>query len=136
MYGTRYHSFLKVFALVVAIVLLFDGGFVAPITKEFSDNAINYLASVGTSVSANIAPTELNTLTAELTKREQELNAREAELQAREIATRNFSEGAESNDYSIYILSLILFILTVLIIVNYMLDWMRIKNTRYEEKMA
>ena len=135
MHGSTYHSVLKIFAVTIAIVLLFDGGFVSPITKQLSDNTITYLASVGTSVSANIAPTELNTYTAELTKKEQELNAREAELNAREIAARDFTPAAQT-DYSIYILSLILFILTVLIVVNYMLDWVRVKNLRYEKQMA
>lgn len=133
-YG-RYHSFLKITAVVFVTTLLFDGGFLHPITKQLSDNTINYLASVGSSVTAQVAPTELNTLTAELTARERELAEREAALAAREISARDFGTSEEA-DYSTYILSIILFILTTLIILNYILDWLRIRNTRYEKKMA
>jgi hypothetical protein len=121
--------------VVFAVVLLFDGGFVAPFTKNLSDNTILYIASVGTSVSARIEPTELNMYTAELTQKEKDLNAREAALNAREITARDFSVSG-SADYSIYILSIILFILTLLIVVNYAMDWARIKKVRYEEKAA
>ena len=121
--------------LVVATVLLFDGGFIASSTKNLSDNTISYLASVGTSVSARIEPTELNTYTAELTMREQELNAREAALTEREIAARDFTPST-SPDYSIYILSLILFVLTLLIVMNYVMDWVRVRNMRYGQKVA
>lgn len=133
-YG-RYHSFLKVTAVVFATVLLFDGGYFHPVTKQLSDNTITYLASVGSSVTAQVAPTELNTLTAELTARERELAEREAELTAREIAVRDFGTSP-ATDYSTYVLSIILFILTTLIILNYILDWLRIRHTRYEKKMA
>lgn len=126
---------LKISALIVALVLLFDGGFVSPLTKQISDETITYLASVGSSVTASVQPTEINTITAELTARERELNAREAELQSREIAARDFGT-AQSADYSIYVLSLILFVLTTLIILNYVMDWMRVKNIRYEKKVA
>ena len=126
---------LRVSALVFAIVLLFDGGFVYPVTKQLSDSTINYLASVGSSVSAEVPPTELNSITAELTARERELAAREAALSVREIETRDFSATNET-DYSTYILSLILFILTVLIVFNYVMDWVRVKKVRYEKQVA
>ncbi len=135
MHLSRYHSVVKISALVVAIVLLFDGGFVSPITKQLSDQTIIYLATVGSSVTAQVAPTEINTITAELTARERELNAREAELLSREIASRDFGT-AQSTDYSIYVLSLILFVLATLIVLNYAMDWVRVKNIRYEKKVA
>jgi len=132
---SRYHSLLKVSALVVTLVLLFDGGFVHPVTKQLSDNTVWYLASVGTNLTAKIEPTELNSITAELAKREQDLNVRELELNEREISSRNF--GATQNvDYSIYILSVILFILTALISLNYAMDWSRITKIRHERKVA
>jgi hypothetical protein len=115
-----YHKILRVSLLSTAIVLVFDGGFVVPVTKHLSDNTVSYLAnSVG--IFAQIEPNELNTITAELTRREAELDAREASL--RTIEARNFN--TDTRDYSTYILSVILFILTLLIMVNYMLDWRR-----------
>ena len=126
---------LKISALVVTLVLLFDGGFVHPFTKQLSDNTVWYLASVGTSLTAEVRPTELNIITAELTKRENALDARELELNVREISARDFGT-AESADYSIYILSVILFILTVLIILNYAMDWSRVTKIRHERKVA
>ena len=135
MFVNRYHSFLRVFAVVFALLLLFDGGFVIPVTKQLSDNTLAYLASVGSSVSATVEPTELNIYTAELTQKEQALNAREADLEAREIAARDFGTG-DTRDYSTYILSIILFILTTLIVVNYVMDWMRVKQNLYAKKVA
>ena len=118
-----YHRILRVALLVVAFVLLFDSGFVMPITKILSDNAMNYLAN-SAGVFAQVEPNELNMLTKELTERQQELDRREASL--REIESRDFS-GANEPDYSTYILSSILFVLTLLITVNYVLDWKRVR---------
>jgi len=115
-----YHKILRTALLVVAFVLVFDGGFISPITKQLSDNTILYLAQ-GAGVFAQIEPNELNVITAELQRRETELDEREASL--RTIEARDF--GTTTNDYSTYILSIILFILTVLITVNYVLDWKR-----------
>jgi hypothetical protein len=118
-HGT-YHKALRTSLLVTAFTLVFDGGFIVPLTKQLSDNTVHYLAQ-SAGVFAQIEPNEYNTITAELTRREAELAAREAEL--REIGARNFSD--EPTDYSTYILAIILFILTVLITLNYVLDWRR-----------
>jgi hypothetical protein len=121
MTDTRYHQVLRTSLVIVAFTLVFDGGFVTPISKHLSDNTINYVAnSVG--VLAQIEPNELNTLAAELAERERQLNARDAAL--REIEARDFGTGT-TFDISTYILSSILFLLTVLIITNYVLDWRR-----------
>ena len=125
---SMYHKILRVSAVVLAVVLLFDGGFVAPMTKQLSENTSQYLAqSVG--LFASVEQTELNTYTAQLTAKERELAAREAALVEREIANRDFATP-EQPDYSIYILSAILFILTVLIVLNYALDWTRAARPR------
>jgi hypothetical protein len=116
----HYHSTLRVSLLVTAFMLVFDSGIVFPLTKQLSDNTMLYLAQ-SAGVFAQIEPNEYNTITAELTRREAELAAREAEL--REIGARDF--GGEPTDYSTYILASILFILTVLITLNYVLDWRR-----------
>ncbi len=121
MTNTRYHQVLRTSLLVTAFVLVFDGGFVLPVSKHLSDNTISYLAnSVG--VVAQVEPTELSLFTAELTAKQRELDAREAAL--REIEARDFGSSA-APDVSTYVLSLVLFLLTVLIITNYALDWRR-----------
>ncbi len=117
-----YNRVLRVSLLVTAFVLVFDSGFVFPLTKSLSDNTMLYLAN-SAGVFAQIEPNELNVITAELTAREKELDEREASL--RTIEGRNFNSG--TTDYSTYILSVILFILTLLIVLNYVLDWRRVR---------
>lgn len=131
----RYHSFLRVSLLVTVAVLMFDGGFLFPITKQLSDNTISYLAGTSAGVFASVPSNELNSLTAQLTEQQRILDAREAQLREREIATRDYGSSGET-DYSMYIISSILFILLVLIVLNYVMDWMRIKNLRYERQVA
>src|SRR3990167_4867152 len=102
---TRYHKFLRISAVVATLVLLFDGGFLSPITKTISDNTIQYLASsIGIGVGASVPPNEINVITAALTERERELDTREAALEARQIATRDFGT-VESTNVSTYVLS-------------------------------
>jgi hypothetical protein len=122
---SRYHKSLRVGAVTVALVLLFDSGHLTPLSKELSDNTLLYLAnSIG--LSTSVEPNEFNQLMADIT-------AREEDLREREIAARTFAETA-GNDYSTYILSIILFILTVLIVLNYALDWTRVRRIRHEEQ--
>ena len=130
-----YHRVLRVMAVVAACILVFDSGMVSPLTKELSDNTITFLASSATGVSLSVPPNELNTITAELTRREQELDAREAELNARTVPARDFVTDGE-NDYSTYILSAILFLLTTLIVLNYLMDWMRSRRNTYAIKTS
>ncbi len=135
MQGSRYHKILRTSLLVTALMLLFDGGFVHPVTKQLSDNTLLYLASTRTSVLATVPENELNAITTALSARERELDQREAALREREIATRDF--GAGEPDYSTYILAAILFILTVLIVLNYAMDWTRMRKLyRYETSMG
>lgn len=126
-----YHVALRVASVVVALVLVFDAGLISPVTKQFSDATITYLAaSVGVGMSLSIPENEINTITAELSARERELDAREAALNERQIASRDFGIPVE-RDFSTYILSTILFILSVLIVLNYALDWARARDQRY-----
>lgn len=128
----RYHSFLRVSMVVIALMLLFDGGFLFPVTKQFSDSTVSYVASVGTGMFASVPQNEINTLSAQIAEKQRELDAREASLNEREIDARSFGTDDESTDYSTYILSVILFILTVLLVLNYIMDWVRVKQqTRY-----
>ena len=128
----RYRSFLRVSMLVMACVLVFDSGILFPITKQLSDQTGAYLASVGAGVgaTASVEPTEINTLSAQIADRQRTLDAREAALREREIAARSYEESAVT-DYSTYIISVILFILTVLLVLNYAMDWSRTRALRY-----
>lgn len=74
---------------------------------------------------AAVQPTELNTLTAELTAQKQMLDAREAALREREI---NIDFGGGAVDRSTYIISGLLFIVLVLLVLNYTLDYLRLRE--------
>ena len=130
-YVSRYHKVLRVSALVAASILAFDSGYISSLTRDLSNNTIDYLASSLSSVSVAVPENELNVITTQLTARERELDAREAALKEREISSRNFT--SPETDYSTYIISLILFLLTTLILLNYALDWLRAKKLSYYE---
>lgn len=120
---TTYHRVLRVSAVVCAIVLLFESGMVMRSTAHLSENTHRYLANV-VGMSASVTPTELNTLTAELTAQKTALEEREAALAEREIQVELNSAGTV-NDSSTYLIATLLFILLVLIVTNYVLDYLR-----------
>jgi hypothetical protein len=109
-------------------VLLFDSGLVYEPSKYIASDTGQYLATV-VGMSASVEPTELSLLTAELTKRERELAAREAALKEREIGV-NLSSGAGGTDTSTYLMASILFILLILIVLNYTLDYLRSRGSQ------
>ena len=120
-----YHIALRNAAVVIAFVLLFDSGLLGPVAKQLADGTEVYLANV-VGVGASVQPTELNSITAALTEREQALAEREAALTQRELAVGLNAEGANSQgDLSTYIISSLLFIILVLIVLNYILDFTR-----------
>lgn len=133
--NSRYHSVLRVSALATALLLVFDSGMLVPVSKQFSDRAVEYLASSVVGVFAGVQSNELNEITGQLTQKERELDAREAALKEREIAARDFG-ASERPDYSTYVLSAILFVLTVLILLNYALDWARVRNLYAQGKIS
>lgn len=128
-----YHSALRVAALSLALLLVFDSGMVSPFTKELSQGTQDYLANA-VGATASVSPNELNVITAELTKRQRELDAREAALSEREMNV-GLSTGAEEEGppISTYILSVLLFIILVLIVLNYALDFARQRRLNYLE---
>ena len=129
MKDSNYHRILRISAVVFALILVFDSGLVAKSTAQLSNVTQTYLsAAIG--MSASVQPTELNQMTAELTSRQRDLDAREASLREREISVGINGGRTASADYSTYILSSILFILLVLILLNYTLDYIRSKESR------
>lgn len=121
MKDTTYHSLLRISALTLALLLLFDSGLLSPVTKQISQDTQLYIASA-VGMQANVQPTELNQLTADLTQRERALSQKE-----RAIAVTLEEQKAPSGEYSTYIMSAVLFIILVLILLNYALDYMRIR---------
>jgi len=135
MHVNRYQSFLRVSLLTTALILLFDSGLILPVTKQLSNETIDHLASAGSSVFAQVPPNEINQFSAQLSEQQRILDAREAALREREIAARGYGNTGTS-DYSTYIISTILFILTVLLVLNYAMDWNRTQPSRYEKSMG
>lgn len=123
MQNSHYHRFLRVSAVVFALILLFESGLVHDSTARVSLGTHQYLANA-IGMSAAVEPTELNQMTAELTVQKRALEAREAALREREIAV-NLGNGSASNQRTTYLLASILFILIVLIILNYVMDFRR-----------
>lgn len=125
---SNYHRILRISAVVCSLALVFQSGLVSDATKQMATQTQSYLANA-VGASASVAPTELNQYTAELTARQRELDAREAALNDREISLGLTSERSPSDtDTTTYILASILFILLVLILLNYTLDYLRSKE--------
>lgn len=118
-----YHSCLRVGAASIAVLLLLVSGLVSETAALLSHEAGRSMATA-VSMTLGVAPTELNQITAALTAQEQQLAAREAALIEREIAV-DLADGAPALDRSTFVLSAILFILLVLIVFNYVLDFSR-----------
>jgi hypothetical protein len=119
--NSMYHKVLRVTAVVCALTLVFESGLLHESTALLSKNTHQYLANA-VGVGASIEPTELNTVTAELTAAKMELQ------REREINVGLAERGG--NDRAIYILSGILFVLLVLIILNYTLDYLRYREQK------
>ncbi len=116
MNDSMYHRVLRVSAVVCALVLLFESGFVTKSTAQLFLSTHQYLASA-VGMSTLIEPTEHNTLTAEFMKQ------RETPIKEIEIGL----EPGSSNN-STYILASILFVLLVLIILNYVINFVRTRE--------
>lgn len=126
MKDSLYHAVLRVTALTLALVLLFDSGLLSDSTAQISQNTQSYIATA-IGMRASVAPTELNQYTAELTARDRVLTQRESDVAAREIAV-DLKDSSKRPDYSTYIISVLLFIILVLMVLNYVLDYLRAKE--------
>jgi hypothetical protein len=81
-------------------------------------------------VRVGVAENDVNILTKRITELETELAQKE-----RDIAVRlNTDSNSSSFDTSTFVLSLILFILLVLIVLNYILDYVRLRQTTLVRK--
>jgi hypothetical protein len=129
---TTYHRVLRVASVVCAVALLFESGIISPVTRQLSVETHQYLANA-VGVGAAVEPTELNSLTSELTKQKLALQAREQQITEREIEI-GLAAGQSANQTSTYVLSGVLFILLVLIILNYTLDYLRARELRTPQR--
>lgn len=121
--NTLYHSFLRIAICVLAIALVFDSGLLFKSTALISDQTQNYLATaVGVKVA--VAPNEINQLTGRITELETAL------AKERLISVKVGNNSAAAPDYSTLILSTLLFIMLVLIVLNYALDYLRARPNK------
>ena len=127
---------LRVTGVMLALLLVFDSGVLLPVTKELSIGAQQYVANT-VGATARVEQTELNTLTAELTRQKKELDEREVALNERELSVGlggGTQQSVQSDSISTYILSVLLFIILVLIVLNYALDFARSRRLTYMER--
>jgi hypothetical protein len=128
MRNSLYHKVLRVSMLVSAFVLVFQSGVVSSSTRILSNNTTQYLAnSVGAQVS--VEPTELNTLTAKITAQKLALEQRESAIREREIEI-GLEPGEARMAKETYILASLLSVLLALIILNYILDYLRTRELK------
>ncbi len=132
---SAYHSLLRISAVVVACVLVFEAGLLSQATAQLSDRTELYLANA-VGVSVGVAPNEFNQITAALTAREKELEEREMAIAQREISVgiETGEDGGFSVDRGTFILAAILFIQLVLIVLNYVLDFARRREFELRNK--
>lgn len=120
--NTLYHSFLRIAICVLAVALVFDSGLLLKSTANISNQTQNYLASA-VGVKVGVAPNEVNQLTGRITELETEL------AKERQISVNVGGDGSSAPDNSTFILSALLFIMLVLIVLNYALDYLRSRPT-------
>lgn len=130
-----YHKCLRIGALTLSLLLVFVSGLLNDTTAELAKLTTSQMANA-IGISVGVAPTELNMMTAELTAWERTLADREAAIVEREIAVGlNTGNGQSTTDWSTFILATILFILLLLIVLNYALDYMR-RQPRLDSRTA
>jgi hypothetical protein len=128
---TLYHKLLRVSSVVLAAMLVFQSGLYSSTTAIMATQTQSYLAnSVG--VIVGVEPTELNTITAGLTEQRLALDARENELRQREIAV-GIEQGGVTRDMTTFILGLVLFIVVLLLVLNYSLDYLRYRENKMRQ---
>lgn len=124
--NSMYHRVLRVAAVVCALVLLFESGIVSSSTAVLALNTRLYVANA-VGMSTTVEPTELNMFTAELTAQKKRLDDREADLKERELEIGLNAASSQSQNTT-YVLASMLFILLVLIVLNYILDFVRARE--------
>ncbi len=125
-----YHKTLRVSAVVLAAVLLFESGFFSPVTAQLSQRTEQYLASA-VGITVGVPENGVNQLTTRIAELEAQVVDQSTQLRERDLNTGlggSFAPGQTTT----YLLSGILFILLLLIVLNYVLDFYRTRQSRYE----
>jgi membrane-associated HD superfamily phosphohydrolase len=126
-----YRSALRVSAVVTAFILVFQSGLVDDRTAVVFTEATGSLYATVVGASASVRTTEVNQITAELTKQQQLLASREELITEREIEL-GLAQGStqSSNQTTTYLLAAILLIQLILLMLNYVLDYLRSKERK------
>lgn len=124
-----YHSLLRIFMVVLTFALVFDSGIINKKTSEISSYTQGYLATV-VGVGASIKPTEINQLTARITELEKEVEAKDRYIEV------NLNGNEQTTKNSTVFLSVALFVVLVLIILNYILDFLRYRQFKTRRNQA
>lgn len=124
-----YRSVLRVSVVVTAFILVFQSGMIDERTAVVFTEATDTLYATVVGASASVRPTEINQITAELTKQQQLLASREEVITEREIEL-GLAQGSteSSNQTTTYLLAAILLIQLILLVLNYVLDYLRTKE--------
>ncbi len=124
-----YHKVLRVSATVFAAVLLFQSGFFVPVTTQLSDRTGQYLANA-VGVYVGVPENDANRLTTRIAELEAQVGAQDMQLRERDLNT-GLTTGFGGSSTATYVLSGILFIMLVLIVLNYVLDFYRSRQEPY-----
>lgn len=118
-----YHKCLRVAAVVMICVLVFQSGVYSSTTTHLSSITGRYLtAAVG--ISVGVPENELNVLTKRIAELETQVGYKDAQLRERELAL-GLNGGSENSVTTTLILAGIQLVLLVLIVFNYVLDYVR-----------
>lgn len=129
---SAYHKTLRVSVVVFAAVLLFVSGFFSPLTAQLSNRTTNYLASA-VGVYVGVPENDTNRLTTRIAELEAQVVDQNTQLRERDLAT-GLRDGFGGSQTTTYVLSGILFIMLVLIVLNYALDFYRSRQSAYDVK--
>ena len=130
-----YRSLLRVSVTVTACLLVFQTGLIDERTAALFTSTTDHLgAMVG--MSASVRPTEINTFTAELTQQQQLLAQRELVIAEREIELGLTQGDSPASQTATYVLAAILFVQLLLVVLNYALDYLRIKEQREKDQFS
>lgn len=115
-------------ALSLTCTLVFVSGIAHPLTRDLTYVTEQYVANAltGVGASAAVEPNEYNTITAALTAQRTALDEREAALRERELNVGLSARDVNSSwdtEMVTFVNSVLLFIVLLLLLSNYLLDF-------------
>lgn len=131
---TVYHKTLRVTSVIFAAVLLFQSGYFTPLTAQLSIRTQQYVATA-IGVHVGVPENDTNKLTTRIAELEAQVGNQDTQLRERDLAT-GLGDGSGGGNTTTYLLSSILFIMLVLIVLNYVLDFYRSRQELYDTKRS